>query len=121
MDTTQIEAAADEIARRHAFDYAGNYGRGMFTHQVTARVDGDSLLLRSECNACVSAKLAKEQLAKVHADLCEWLKANGFAASRCVKSRGCFVIRSGFWHMGRFDTSGFVRAYRLVAETKEVG
>lgn len=114
MDITQAVDATEKIAAKHAFEYAGNFGRGTFTHKVTVVSNSDdSLVLQSACNACVSEKLAQEQLAKVHAEFAEWCRANGMSKTVCVKSRGFYVTRYGFWHMGRFDTSGFTRAYRL--------
>jgi hypothetical protein len=107
-----IETAAHEIASKHAFMYAGNFGRGEFDYAVSVRVSGNSLFLSARCNAQISEKRAQEELAKVWAELKPIVLATAPKA-KFAKSRGFKVWRQGFTHMGQFCTEGFCRGIEL--------
>lgn len=112
MNTTQIAALAKEIATAHAFEYAGNFGRGTFRYQVSVEHRGDALYLAAACNAQISEARAKEELAKVWGELAQRVGDEALAQYVYAKSNGYKLWRYGFWNMGRFCTSGFRRGLR---------
>lgn len=113
MNLTQIAAIATEIAKSHAFDYAGNFGRGTFRFEVRVETREGALYLAAKCNAQISEKRAQEELSKVWQELrarvgVEVLNQYVFATS----PKGNKVWRTGYWHMGHFCTDGFRRGIR---------
>ncbi len=113
METNNIQKVAElakQIAEQNAFEYAGNYGRGVFKFCVHVDTRNDSITLSAKTNAQIKEKQAQEELTKVWVALIVAVKAAGVVDGLLVtKHRGRKVWRQGFVHMGHFDTTGFAR------------
>lgn len=116
MNIEQAAAVATEIAKRHAFEYAGNYGRGVFVHEVKVWADSDRLYFESGCNAKISQDKAREMLETVYRETADILIA-ACATAFVLKQQKRPRWRVGFWHMGTFHTNGFRRGLRFATES----
>lgn len=122
MDITQIAAVATEIAQARSFTYDSNQGtKDAFTYTVKIAVDvaTGTVTLRAETNFQIRADRAKAELRAVMNELSARLLAHDpkFPAGR-VKVRGAYVWSYGFWHMGRWDVSGYSCGLRMKAAEK---
>lgn len=114
MNTTQIAALAAEIAESHAFEYAGNFGRGTFRFAVRVETGHEgALYLAANCNAQISEQRAQEELSKVWQALRARVGVEVLNQYVHATTRGHKVWRYGFWNMGRFCTEGFRRGIRV--------
>lgn len=112
METKQIAALATAIAAARAFDYAGNYGRGVFRYEVSVREVDGVVTLTAICNAQITEKRALAELDAVWVALVAQV---GDDAPRFKQKfvGGKRVWRGGWWHMGRFITERFSRGLEL--------
>jgi hypothetical protein len=113
-ETTLVAEIANACADAHAFEYAGNFGRGVFAHRVKVTVSENRVSLASACDAQISQKRALEILRTVERATVDAVIALPDAPKIFgVKTRGHRVTRAGFRNMGSFCTTAFVRIIRV--------